>query len=102
MMLVTSYRPFMMHTLSLEEPATHYQGAASADDDQSSENITILSAVYEAIVPIYKIQVAVIYSAFFELELIEEIIENVSVDLPLPQSSYFRILFRTFISPNAP
>lgn len=101
MLLVTSYRPFMMHNLSLGEPVSHHQDV-SADETPSSENITVLSAVYEAIVPIYKIQISVIYSAILELELIEEIIENVNVDLPLPQSSYFKILFRTFISPNAP
>jgi hypothetical protein len=101
MLLVTSYRPFMMHNLSSAEPVTHHQEAAS-DETPSSENITILSAVYEAIVPIYKIQIAVIYNAIFELQLIEEIIENINVGLALPQSSYFKILFRTFISPNAP
>lgn len=101
MLLVTSYRPFMMHNLSLSEPISHSQDV-SEDETPSSENVSVLTAVYEAIVPIYKIQIAVIYSAILELELIEEIIENVNVDLPLPQSGYFKILFRNFISPNAP
>ncbi len=101
MLLVTSYRPIMMYALSSEANSNCYQ-EASSDNDKSSENVTVLTAVYEAIVPIYKLHVPVVYSAFFELALIEEIVENINVDLPLAQSTYFRILFRTFISPNAP
>lgn len=102
MLLVTSHRPFMMHkSLDADASVSQYQDVSS-DETPASENITILSAAYEAIVPIYKIQIAVVYSAILELRLIEEIVENVNVDLAFPQSSYFKILFRTFISPNAP
>ena len=101
MLLVTTYRPFMVQNLSFNTDPSHYQDIP-AEKESSSDHISIVSAAYEAVVPIYKIQLAVIYFAIFKLQLIEVIIENVNVDLPLPQSSYFRILFRTFISPNAP
>lgn len=101
MLLVTTYRPFMVQSLSLDTDVSHYQDVSS-DEESSSDHGSFISAAFEAIVPIYKIQIAVIYSAILKLELIEEIVESVDIDLPLPQSSYFRILFRTFISPNAP
>ncbi|MEK6477379.1 hypothetical protein WJR50_07590 [Catalinimonas sp. 4WD22] len=101
MLLVTTYRPFMIQGLGFDTDVSHYQDMSS-EEESSSDQVSFISAAYEAIVPIYKIQIAVIYSAILKLELIEEIVESVDIDLPLPQSSYFRILFRTFISPNAP
>ncbi|WKN29651.1 hypothetical protein PZB74_11810 [Porifericola rhodea] len=101
MLMVTSYRPIMLHEEAPSRMVSHYHDA-SAEDEHSSDHISIVSAVHEAIVPIYKVQVAVVYNEIFTLELIEEIKECIHVFYPLPQSSYFRILFRTFISPNAP
>ncbi|WP_277483884.1 hypothetical protein [Catalinimonas alkaloidigena] len=91
----------MVQNLSFSADSSHYQDVP-AEKESSTDHISFISAAYEAVVPIYKIQIAVIYSAILELKLIEEIIESVDIDLPLPHSSYFKILFRTFISPNAP
>lgn len=98
MLMATGYRPINLDVLGLSSVEVQQR----ADDDSSEEGLTMLSAAYEAIVPALKIQVAFVYRTILELELIEEIVESVRMDLPLPQSSYFRILFRTFISPNAP
>ena len=98
-LIVSGFRPLDLDHLGFVAVEVQQQ---AEDDQSSSEDITILSAVCEAIVPVYKIQVAIIYNSVLELELIEEIKESVSTKSPLPRSSYFRILFRTFISPNAP
>jgi len=100
MLMVSGFRSFDFDYLGL--PALEVQQAADEDNTSSSEDIAIMRAVYEAIVPVYKIQVAIICNNVLELELIEEIKESTRVRAPIPRSSYFKILFRTFISPNAP
>ena len=100
MLMVSGFRSFDFDYLGLS--AVEVQQAADENNTSSSEDTAIISAVYEAIVPVYKIQVAVIYNSVLELELIEEVKESIRIRAPIPHSSYFKILFRTFISPNAP
>lgn len=101
MLAATGYRPVNPEVLGLGNVEVQ-QSADDEENSSSDEDITILSNAYEAIVPVCKIQVNFVYNTVLELKLIEEIVESVRMDLPLPQSSYFRILFGTFISPNAP
>lgn len=101
MLMVSGFRPLDLNTLGVTAVQVQQQ-TEDEDNKSSSDDITTLSAVYEAIVPVYKIQVAIVYNNVLELELIDEITEGISSKSPLPRSSYFRILFRTFISPNAP
>jgi hypothetical protein len=100
MLMVTGYRASLVYSQSHQQSVQ--QHLAHDQEQPSEDGLTVLTAAYEAIVPVYKIQVAVVYSTILELELLEEITENIALDYPLPHSSYFRILFRTFISPNAP
>lgn len=101
MLMATGYRPVNPDILGLSG-VKEVQQPSDDQADSPSEDFSIQSAAYEAIVPVYKIQVAFVYNNILELQLLEEIVESIKADLPLPQSSYFRILFRTFISPNAP
>jgi len=100
MLLATGYRPVNTELLSIGSDEVCQQ--AESEQEAPSKGRAVLSAAYEAIVPAFKVQVAFVYKTVLEFKLIEVIVEGVRQDLPLPQSSYFRILFRTFISPNAP
>lgn len=102
MLMVSGFRSFDLEYLGFAASEEVSRQIQQDEDKSSSEDISILSAVYEAIVPVYKIQVAVVYNNVLELELIEEIQETISVKAPLTRSTYLQILFRTFISPNAP
>lgn len=102
-LLVTSFRPVMMSDLWSESdapPALHQSSLQERQEDQPEP--TVLDAAYEAILPIYKLQISFFYSFISEYQLIEEIILTIGSESPQPINRYFVILFRTFISPNAP
>ena len=72
-----------------------------APDDQEPPQ-AVLSSLEAGVIPAGKIQVA-FFCAFMQvMALVEQPIERVAVDVPLPQSRYARILLRRIISPNAP
>ena len=73
---------------------------ADRSDDQEAPKV---QAAYEAVVaPAAKVQLTFFFSLVQELAFVEVVIERVAPDVPLPQSSYLRMLFRLIISPNAP
>ncbi|MFP4089431.1 MAG: hypothetical protein ACLFUB_05265 [Cyclobacteriaceae bacterium] len=101
--MVTSFRPVMVTDLWSDASAPSAQQQSSLQERQDDQpEPTVLDAAYEAIIPIYKLQIAFFYSFVTEYQLIEELILTIGAENPQPINRYFVILFRTFISPNAP
>lgn len=101
-MLAVGQHSASSYDLGWSSSDTHLRGDIPDDSSSPAEDVTELSVAYEAIVPVYKIQVSVIYSSLFQLPILEEIADSPRLDYPLPTSSYLKVLFRTFILPNAP
>jgi hypothetical protein len=97
-LLVTSYRP----TMQADLPSGHLMTEMTGQDDSDRPEHNVLDTAYEAILPIYKIQLTFFCSFVTEYQLIEEIELTMGEEVPPLLTSYFKILFRTFISPNAP
>ncbi len=72
------------------------------DSDHEEDNRVVLTSLEAAVIPVCKIQLAFFCSFVQELALIEKIVERVAVDVPLPQSNYFRTLFQLISPANAP
>lgn len=81
--------------------AAEHHGSSSEDKNKDADLVKV-SVVSEAVIPIYKFQIAFSYSFIRTFSFIEKIVTNEGFLYPLPQSNYFRILFRLIISPNAP
>lgn len=73
-----------------------------SDREDGDDHRVVLTSLEAAVIPVCKIQMAFFGSFIRELAWVEKIVERVAIDVPLPQSSYFRTLFQRIISPNAP
>ncbi len=98
---------FSSHTASVDyqKPAKPQKATGTAQEDNSQEQdhtVTKISAVSEAVLPVYKFQIAFCCSFVREFCFEKKSIPNEIFSFPLPQSHYFRTLFRRIISPNAP
>ena len=91
---------------SLTSPTQDYADSAQGQDcdDQApdEEQQSMLTSLEAGVLPMCKIQLAFFCSFIQEMALVEQPVERVAVDVPLPQSTYFRTLLRRIISPNAP
>ena len=90
-------------TPSAQDPV---ESASVQDDDEPTPDDQpdpgALTSLEAGVIPVCKIQLAFFCSFMRELALVEQPVERVAVDVPLPQSGYFRTLLRRIISPNAP
>ena len=74
-----------------------------ADQEQEGEpGQIVLTSLEAAVIPVCKIQLAFFCSFIQEVALTEKVVERVTVNVPLPQSNYFRTLFRLILPANAP
>lgn len=103
LLLFVSYAPTIQALLfSSESNAWPAGDNPSPENQKEGSDIVKISAVYEAVIPIYKIQLAFCCSFIRTFSFIEKTVRNEWFTIPPPQSGYFRILLRRIISPNAP
>lgn len=88
--------------LSPETGASQADAIHSSEDQKEDADILKVSAAYEAVIPICKIQLGFCCSFIRTFSFLEKTVRNEWFTIPSPQSSYFRILLRRIISPNAP
>ncbi len=91
-----------MLLFSPEISHTEPQDASSQKDSEQEKDLVKASTVYEAVIPIYKFQIAFCCSFVRSFSFIEKKITNEIFSIPIPQSHYFRTLFRLIIPSNAP
>ena len=72
------------------------------DDDHEEDSRVVFTSLEAAVIPVCKIHLTFFCSFIQELAFVEEVLERVTVNVPLPQSNYFRTLFQLIISANAP
>lgn len=102
MLWVSNGSSWQALTSSTQEECVSVQECDEPTSDNQESDQVVLTSLEAGVLPVYKIQLAFFCSFMRELALVEQPVERAAIDVPLPQSDYFRTLLRRIISPNAP
>ena len=102
LLFVSCGHTIQMLLFSPKAHTTEHAEKSSSNDKSQETDLTKVSALCEAVIPVYKFQIAFCCTFVRTFSFIEKTVTNESFSVLLPQSSYFRTVLRLIISPNAP
>lgn len=94
--------PNTLFSVSVQHPHALTEVNNTDEDEDTTHNTTTITAAYEAVIPILKLQITTCFHLVQELILLSEIEQQPEFSIPPYINDFFRTLFRHIVAPNAP